>query len=146
MGFRPEPTIYNLSFQGTTLDGLNVRMSCCTLGEYNEMLRAAFAGGEPDNEGNVKFTPELLKANDRVLELFLNHLVSWDLEDMAGRTVPISQEGIDSQERTIIAQLVNAWQSAMVNVPNPSKAASNGGATSVEQSLGLGSISESPPS
>lgn len=144
MGFRPEPTIYNLSFQGTMLDGLHVRMSCCTLGEYNEMLHAAFAGGEPDEEGNVKFNPQMLKANDRIIELFLNHLVSWDLEDMAGQAVPISQEGLDSQERTIIAQLVTAWQAAMVNIPNPSKPASTDGATSVEQSLGLGNISESP--
>lgn len=146
MGFRPEPTIYNLSFQGTALDGLHVRMSCCTMGEYNEMLRAAFVGGEPDEDGNIKLDPEMLRANDRIIELFLNHLVSWDLEDMAGRTVPITQEGIDSQERTIIAQLITAWQAAMVTVPNPSNSPSNNGGTSVEQSLDLGSISESPQS
>jgi hypothetical protein len=142
MGFRPEPTVYNLSFQGTALDGLHVRMSCCTMGEYNEMLRSAFVGGEPDEEGNVKLNPEMLRANDRIMELFINHLLSWDLEDMAGQAVPISVEGIESQERTIITQLITAWQSAMVNVPKPSSSESNNGETSQEQSLGLGSISE----
>lgn len=143
MGFRPEPTIYNLSFQGTPLDGLHVRMSCCSLGEYNEMLRAAFLGGEPDEDGNIKLEPKMLEANDRIFELFLNHLVSWDLETMAGEPVPISQEGLDSQERQLIAQLITSWQAAMVSVPKTSNEASNNGATSEERSLGLGNISES---
>jgi hypothetical protein len=144
MGFRPEPTIYNIGFEGTPLDGLQIKMSCCTLGEYNEMQRAVFVGGEPDKDGNVRLTPELLRANDRTVELFLNHLVSWNLEDLAGRPVPMTQEGLDNQERTIIGQLIGAWQTAMVTIPNPSKKPSSNGATSEEQSLDLGSISESP--
>jgi hypothetical protein len=144
MGFRPQPTVYNIGFEGTPLDGLHVKMSCCTLGEYNYMLRAAFIGGEPDEEGNVKLEPEMLEANDRIVELFLNHLISWDLEDMAGQAVPMTQEGLDSQERTIIGQLISAWQTAMSSLPNRSKQPSSNGATSQEQSLGLGNISESP--
>jgi hypothetical protein len=142
MGFRPEPTIYNIGFEGTALDGLKVRMSCCTLGEYNEMQRAVFAGGEPDEEGNVRLTPELLQANDRIVELFLNHLVSWNLEDIAGRPVPTTREGLDLQERTMVGQLISAWQTAMVEIPKPPSSPSNNGATSEEQSLGLDSISE----
>ena len=38
--------------------------------------------------------------------------------------------------------LINAWQIAMVNVPNPSKTESNSGGTSEEESLGLGTSSE----
>jgi hypothetical protein len=144
MGFRPEPTIYNIGFEGTPLDGLKIRMSCCTLGEYNFMLRAAFIGGEPDEEGNVKLEPEMLEANDRIVDLFLNHLISWNLEDMAGQPVPTTHEGLDAQERTIIGQLISAWQTAMSSLPNRSKQPSSNGATSQEQSLDLGSISESP--
>jgi hypothetical protein len=146
MGFRPEPTIYNIGFEGTPLDGLKVRMSCCTLAEYNFMLRSALIGGEPDADGNVKIEPAMLDANDKIIELFLNHLVSWNLEDMAGRPVPTTQEGLDAQERTMIGQLISAWQTAMVNVPNPSNTPSSNGVTSEEQSLDLGSISESPGS
>lgn len=145
MGFRPEPTVYNLSFQGTPLDGLHVRMSCCTIGEYNEMLRAA-ASGEEGEEEKVRVTLDLLRDNDRILQLFVNHLISWDLEDMAGQPIPTTREGIDSQERTIIAHCITAWQFAMVNVPNLSKPGSNAGETSEEQSLGLGDVSESPQS
>jgi hypothetical protein len=144
MGFRPEPTIYNLSFQGTPLDGLHVRMSCCTLGEYNYMLRSAFVGGEPDAEGNVKLSLETLDANDKVIDLYLKYLISWDLEDMAGQPVPTTREGFETLERTMVGQLIGAWQTAMVNIPNPSNSPSSNGSTSEEQSLDLGSISESP--
>lgn len=144
MGFRLEPTIYNLNFQGTPLDGLHVRMGCCTLGEYNEILYAAVMEGEPDKDGNVRITADMLRKNDRIIEIFLNHLISWDLEDMAGRPVPTTRDGINSEERTLTADLISSWQIAMVTVPNRSKPELNSGVTSEEQSLGLGNISESP--
>jgi hypothetical protein len=138
MGFRPQPTIYNLTFDGTALDGLHVRMSCCTIKENAAMLRASVRSGD-----NAGVTAEDLDDNDLILNLFSDHLVSWDLEDLAGQPIPTSRDGVDSQERTIIAQLINAWQIAMVNVPNPSKTESNSGGTSEEESLGLGTSSES---
>lgn len=138
MGFRPQPTIYNLSFKGTALDGLHVSMSCCTIKENAEMLKASVRE-EGENPG---VTEDDLRDNDRILELFCNHLVSWDLEDLAGQPVPTNRDGVDSQERTIIAQLISAWQVAMVSVPNPSKPESNSGAISEEESLGLGTSSE----
>ena len=137
MGFRPEPTIYNLSFEGTALDGLTVRMSCCTIRENAEMLKASVR-----NTDNSGVTAQDLEDNDRILDLFCNHLVSWNLEDLAGQPVPTSREGIDTQERTLVAQLINAWQLAMVSVPNPSKPESSSGATSEEESLGLGNQSK----
>jgi len=139
MGFRPEPTIYNLTFQGTALDGLNVRMSCCTISENAEMIKAAVAGD--DGDGNTHITADVLKDNDRVLEIFINHLVSWNLEDLAGQPVPTNREGVDMQERTLIAQLMGAWQVSMMNVPNPLPPGSSSGGTSEEASLDLGSSS-----
>jgi hypothetical protein len=102
------------------------------------MLRASVRSGD-----NAGVTAEDLDDNDLILNLFSDHLVSWDLEDLAGQPIPTSRDGVDSQERTIIAQLINAWQIAMVNVPNPSKTESNSGGTSEEESLGLGTSSES---
>ena len=137
MGFRPQPTIYNLTFEGTALDGLHVRMSCCTIKENAEMLKASVR-----NDETPGVTAQDLEDNDRILQLFCDHLVSWDLEDLAGQAVPTNRGGIDTQERTLVAQLINAWQIAMVNVPNPSKTESNSGGTSEEESLGLETSSE----
>jgi hypothetical protein len=153
MGFRPEPTIYNLSFQGTALDGLHVRVSCCTLGEYSEMMRASLESLivdiNPTDNLDIEKLRELrdmvssrYKDNNRILELFANHLVSWDLEDLAGQPVPATREGMDTQERPLIAQLVSAWQTAMVSVPNRSSTSSSNGEISEEQSLGLGNASK----
>jgi hypothetical protein len=133
MGFRPEPTIYNLKFDGTALDGLQARMSCCTIAETDDMLRTAV------KEGDIN--EDTLKDNDRILDLFVNHLVSWNLEDLAGQPVPTTREGINSQERGLIAQLIAAWQIAMSTVPNLSPPESSSGETSEEASLGLGSSS-----
>jgi hypothetical protein len=157
MGFRVEPTIYNLSFQGTPLDGLHVKMSCCTVREYNQMLKATVIA-PIDFDEETEDTAELRRVskelyersrevyanNEQVLELFATHLVSWDLEDpIDGTPVPTTREGIDSQERPFISQLIQAWQSAMVNIPNLSKSESSNGSISQERSLGLGNISES---
>jgi hypothetical protein len=135
VGFRPEPTIYNLKFEGTALDGLHVRMSCCTIKEYNLMLKAAVGGG---------FDEEMIESNEHILDLFASHLISWDLEDMAGVAVPPNRDGIDQQERAVIAQLVGAWQVALVSVPNRSKPESSTGSVSEEASLELGSVLTNP--
>lgn len=159
MGFRPTPTQYNLTFQGTALDGLHVSIGCCTMGEYNEMIRAGSIDA-PDVEITGLSEAELRKlvkevkeiavrtmdANDKMIQLLAKYLVSWDLETIAGEAVPTTAEGILSQERTIVSQIMSAWQSAMVTVPPPLKSESTSGGTLEEQSLGLGSISQSPQS
>jgi hypothetical protein len=158
MGFRPEPTVYKLTFEGTALDGLTVRASACSVAEYTEMIRITTTQQAPIDTSQLK-TPEdiqrvsaeiqkrseeVVRNNDRMLELFATHLVSWDLEDMAGRVVPPTRDGIDSQERPLINQLIQAWQVALVSIPNPSKPDSSDGKISEEQSLGLGNLSQSP--
>jgi hypothetical protein len=148
MGFRPEPTIYSLNFKGTFLDGLHVKISCCTIREYNKMMNTT--GATQEQQDNLDKLTELVKElaarNDWVLNLLASHLVSWDLEDADGNPVPTTRDGIDSQERAVIAQLIAAWQMAMVSVPNPLKPDSSNGRISEEQSLGLGSVSGSPGS
>jgi hypothetical protein len=114
-------------------------MSCCTIKEHNEMMRGAL------NETG-RIDKETLDANEWILDLFVNHLLSWDLEDLAGQPVPTTREGVDDQERTVVAQLITSWQIAMVTIPNPSNSTSSNGSISEEQSLELGSISESPGS
>jgi hypothetical protein len=142
MGFRPEPTVYSLSFQGTPLDGLHVRAGCCTLGEYNQMLAAgtgAPGSDSDDMEARVKNVEIMIQNNEWIITLFLKYLVSWDLEDLSGQPVPTTRTGLDSQERSLIAMVIAAWQTALVTIPNLSSAESPSGGTSEEQQLGLGS-------
>lgn len=149
MGFRPEPTVYKLTFAGTALDGLHVSVGCCSVREYNQMLTVGSSvavGEDPNQEELLKSIQDTVAQNEWILDLFVRYLKSWDLEDAEGKPVPTTREGLDSQERYVVTMLIQAWQTALVTVPNLSSAVSSNGATSAEQSLGLGTSSESLPS
>lgn len=136
MGFRPEVTIYNIDFKESSLEGLEMRASACTVDEYNKMLRAAVS----DNG----ITEQTLKDNDWILRLFIDHLVSWNLDHpVTGEPVPTTYEAMLTLERSLVSQMVAAWQMALVTVPKPSNSNSSSGENLEEQSLGLGSSSES---
>lgn len=137
MGFTPEPTIYNLSFKGTPLDGLHIRIGCCTIAEFNWMLTL-----RPDRDKGET----AVDTNRKVMELFLHYLDSWDLEDREGKPVPQTVDGIESQPAYFGAQIIAAWQTAMVAVSAPLEQPSSNGASSEEATLGLDSISGSLPS
>lgn len=134
MGFRPEPTIYKLSFKDSHLDGLTVRIGGCTVAEWQETLRSA----NPEDGTGVA------DANEQMLALFAKYLVEWDLEDpRTGEPVPPTMEGLNTQENRLIAEIVVAWQKAMMFVADDlGKGLTNGG-LSEEASLGLAASSQS---
>lgn len=137
MGFRPEPTVYNLTFKDTPLEGLEVSATCCSVAEYRRMLQIAAASGGA-------LTEESIKDNDWILELFARNLKSWNLEDPAtGLPVSPNLEGMESIEHRFSLMLVSAWQTALVSVPTTSPEDSSSGENSEESSLGLGNQSES---
>jgi hypothetical protein len=127
MGYTPEPTIYSLNFDDTPLKGLEVKVKCCSMAEFNSMLRNSHA----DN------LAELADKNSNTVELFLKNLVSWNLAFSDGSPVPMTIEGVQSQEQPMVNQIVGAWQTAMVTVSAPLNLPSPNGAISQEQSLGL---------
>lgn len=156
MGFRPEPTIYKLEFEESTgLAGLMVRVACCTIGEFNQMLR-----GSTDAELDLRKLPDnpqeayamvrdygkaAAAANDEAFEMFGRYLKDWDLEDTDGNPVPTTMEGILSVEKPVIGKIIAAWHSAMMQVDNPLPQTSQNGRSSEEASLGLGTSSPNQP-
>jgi hypothetical protein len=134
MGFRPDPTTYKLNFAGTDLDGLEVIMRSVSVKEFNEMLRLGVAGAD---------TEKVVKANERVIEMFTRALVEWNLETQAGDAVPATKDGVLAQESRLVTRMIGAWQMALVTVPDPLPAASGSGATTPEASLDLASASRS---
>jgi hypothetical protein len=129
MGFRPQRTIYHLTFEDVPeLKGLEIRIQSCTIRELNEMASAGETATEDDN--------------DAMTEMFVRKLVSWNIEDDAGQPVPISTEGVESQEPSLLAAVIMAWQKAMVAVPDPLRSDSLNGRSSEEASLGLANSSQ----
>ena len=140
MGFTPDSTqVYRLSFDGTELDGLVVRTNACTIAEWNAMLRS--------NDGDgVKLTAkDMADGNDRMTEMFLKYLASWNLEIPAGTPVPATVEGFNQLGTRHGAMILSAWQRAMTEVPTNSTSGSSSGDSSPEQQLGLATSSESLP-
>ena len=139
MGFTPKSEILKLVFEeGTPLHGLVVRVKPCTVGEWNDMLR--WSAEKKANGG------EVAEANDRVTQLFLDHVVEWDMEIPEGVPVPLTLEGWAKIDNNHAGILITAWQLAMVGIPKISKGNSENGKTSEEQSLDLAKLSESLPS
>lgn len=137
MGFTPEPTILKLVFaDDTPLHGLVVRAKPCTVGEWNELL---------ERSGTPTSGRDTVEANNWVAELFLQHVVSWDLEIPAGSPVPLTLEGWNKVDNSHANMIIGAWQVAMISVPKTSKSESPDGEISEEQQLGLANLSESLP-
>jgi hypothetical protein len=135
MVFIPEPTEYTLKFEGTDLEGLEVVMSACSVEEYNMLLRLA---------GAKMTTDDAAGANEKIVALFLSHLIKWNLGGKDKKPVPRTKEGLLRQENRLMTKMLTAWQVAMVTVDIPLPIKSQNGALSEEQSLGLGNVSKSP--
>jgi hypothetical protein len=133
MGVRPEKTIYNLNFEGMPAhEGLQVKISSATIREMNFMMRQKSTNGQ-----------ETADSNDQVARMFLDHLVSWNLDGTNGTPLPQTMEGIDTLEPIYFAQIIMAWQLAMMTIPTNLSTPSPNGGISAEESLELGSVSQS---
>lgn len=137
VAFTPEPTIFKLVFdEGTPLHGLTIRAKSCTIGEWHQML---------SDTGVAMTGAEAVQANDKYAQMFLDHVVEWDLEIPAGHPVPLTVEGWNTIQKEHGEMIIAAWQVTMIAVPKISKNGSPVGGISAEQSLDLASLSESLP-
>lgn len=131
--FIPEPTVYVLRFEDESMDGLVIRAKCCTVAEFNEMIRTGARGTDIQNTAD---------ANDDVLKLFVEHLVEWNIGGTDGKPLPMSMKALSTLESPFVNKILAAWQLAMVTVPKVSNSQSSNGKTSREASLGLGKSSK----
>lgn len=139
MGFTPEEYTYKLTFSGTELDGLIMSTTSCTVGEWQDMLRMS------SSDDPTRTTAQLADNNDRIANLFLDNVKSWNLEIPAGKPVPISLDGFRAVSNRHGGMMITAWQKSMSEVPTNSPSESSDGALSPEQSLGLASELEDLP-
>lgn len=129
MGFRPEETVYNLKFKDAWLAGLEVRIGCCTVGEFNEFSR------QPDVEKGESAADK----NDKMFAVFLRYLKYWNLEnEFDGQPTPLTLEGIHSHQQALIREIIKEWQFAMAGVSDDLGKGLIDGNRSLERSLDLG--------
>ncbi|MFC9821371.1 hypothetical protein ACFWG6_30825 [Streptomyces erythrochromogenes] len=130
MGYKPKQKIYNLNFEGTDFEGLQVSIRALNTGQYIDLFQAkteAESGGE---------------AND-LLQMMASRLVSWNVEDDNDQPVPATLDGIKTQDLDLNLAIVNAWTTAMAGVSAPLEQSSTDGGSSLEGSIPMEILSSS---
>jgi hypothetical protein len=124
MAFKRKRKIYNLDFEGTEYEGLEVKVRGLTTGEYLEIVSLSAPGTEGDAE------------TDGMLRMFANHLLSWNLEDEeTGEPVPTTYEGVITNDFVMNMYIINAWTQALATVPESTEKKSVTGEPSLVESI-----------
>lgn len=106
MAYKRKRKVYNLDFEGTEYEGLEVKVRGLTTGEYLEIVSLSAPGTEGDRE------------TEGMLRMFSNHLVSWNLLDEdTNLPVPTTYEGVTSNDFVMNMYIINAWTDAIATVP-----------------------------
>ena len=122
MGFRREPKTFLLVFDDPDLAGLEVRARSLSIGEL-----------EDDDL--------------QVYESFAAALVSWNLEDEDGNSLPATLETVRSYPDVgFMNALASAWIKAVTGVDDDLGKDSDSGRRYLEESLTMEPLSESLPS
>jgi hypothetical protein len=96
-GYRKQRTVYDLTFADH--DGLEVMVAGLTTGQTMEMWEAKADSG-----------PE---ATGKMLRMFADSLLGWNLETEEGDPVPQDLEGVKSQELPFVLEIIEAWTTAL---------------------------------
>jgi hypothetical protein len=138
MGFRPEPKVYKLKWEpGHDLHGLEVEAESVSVDEFVRIQQLARLAQNPREDTE--------DSTSAFLDAFAINLNSWNLEDKHG-PVPATREGIGSQKFDLMLDIILAWMDAIAGVDPTSQRDSNAGQSNQEQSLQLGSLSQSQTS
>lgn len=112
MGFTPKKTIYRLDFEGTDLDGLEVRIR-------GGKLAQAFASASLVGINETNATAADVQLMLSQYQDLADHIVEWNLENEAGEEVAPDLAGLQTLELRYVRMIADAWQRAQVDVPGP---------------------------
>ncbi len=105
MGFRMERTIYHLVFDDPDFEGLEIQVHAASM---EDRLRSFYDLGWR-NEDTVDVRH--VKQNE-LFELFLAHVINWNLEDHLGQAVEVTVKGfLAACEPQQVGAIIGAWQS-----------------------------------
>ena len=132
MGFRPEPTVFKLNFEGDDqMKGCFVRVKGVSIAEFNEMSSVQ-GSAEDVNASNV--VDKMNERDKKLQKRFLELVVEWNLEDEQGNPLPVTMEAFGGLDKLAGNKIVAAWLMALVVVPAPLQKGSEDGETSQEPS------------
>ena len=147
MGFREQPKVYRLEFEGD-FEGLVVKVTVPMFGKVAEL--EAQVGGLAELVGKQadELTPDDVKAaigsSKDMVDTFLDNLVEWNVEDAQGVPIPADREGLGRVSSTLGRHIITTWwEFVSGELPDPKEQPSSGGGRSLEASLPMEPLSPS---
>lgn len=153
-GYRREPTMYALKFEDPQFEGLEVMAKSLPLGEFLAMQRLQGRAAEDTDaaEQVLRKLASVLVSWNLEDEQGQPVPIQYAVCRVSGKPVapgkrcpecastaedeqPCDYTGIAGQELPFVLTIFQAWMGAVASVPNLSPNDSNGGGTSLEQSL-----------
>lgn len=134
MGFLVAPKTYELHFEGREYEGLQVSMRGLSLGNYLEVQRI------------TSLTQETPDETEKMIRIFVDSLVSWNLEEIGKdgvQTVPTTRDGVGRLNIDFVMTIIGAWLTAIAGVPAPLEQNSASGNPSLEASMPMAVSTES---
>lgn len=136
MSYVVRRTVYKLVFPDSDYEGLEIRVRAMSMGER---LHAAFDLGFEQGD-----SPQVRKDKQHELhQMFVDHLVDWNLTEEDDTPIPTTMEGLLSLEPEFLGTLVGVWQVGRAAIPAPLEQNSTGGDLSPVESTLTGIPSES---
>lgn len=120
MGFQLRRTEYDVPFDDSQFAGLKIRARAMTVDERLNVFFSDELATDP------KDTLEQFKAKqDRRFQMFIDHVVEWNIEDECGEPLPVTLEGLYKvAEPQQIGSIVGTWASGRMTVAVPLEPAS----------------------
>lgn len=138
MGFKAKKKLYRLTWApDTDLSGLEVVMTSVSMGT---LLRLTEMSERAD---------EIVKdrASFReVVEIFAGAMLSWNLEDDFDQPIPVTVDGVMTQDPDLIMSIITQWTKAIAGVPDPLGGGSTSGVPSPAGPPPMEAVSPSLPS
>jgi hypothetical protein len=133
MGYKPERKLYTLKFDDHP--GLVVRARSCSTKVFFDVAALADLENPTDNDLQMLFKE------------FSNVLMSWNLEDEDDQPVPVTLDGLLSQEFDFVMEIIQAWMEAVGGVSTPLEPPSKDGAIILmEASIPMAPLTENQAS
>jgi hypothetical protein len=144
-GYTVQRSVYKLTFEDPSLEGLEVRVRAMTIREMMDVTDE-FAG---DLSFMGRLTPGMKDNPDKLMEWFARYLVSWNLEEEPESEedeptpIPATLDGVKSLELPFFLRILLAWLPATAGVQPDLKEGSASGESSLEESIPMEPLSPS---
>ncbi|MFI0233163.1 hypothetical protein [Streptomyces sp. NPDC017086] len=103
MGYKVKPKTYLVQFEaGHEYHGIEARLSGMPYGEWEQVT--GLDGGEGETNGAD------------AVRRFVEHLISWNLEDEGGQPLPTTLDAVKTLDHELVAALNNAYIQTLIGV------------------------------